>query len=167
LPQFDEKQAEYLGLLLAVAQPPQEQVMSEAFRPFDPVLVSLAKRPARNSLAVFGKPLLHLGIANIGKTANVKADVSPAGKVKFASAYDLRRSFGARWSQRVMPVALQQLMRHEDSDATMRYYVGQNAEATADAVWEAFERQSVDRIANSGPADGERQEAEQPAKPYS
>ena len=33
-----------------------------------------------------------------------------------------------------MPIVLQQLMRHENIETTMRYYVGQNAEATADAV---------------------------------
>lgn len=36
-----------------------------------------------------------------------------------------------------MPAVLQQLMRHEDISTTMRFYVGKNAEATADAVWEA------------------------------
>jgi integrase len=73
-------------------------------------------------------------ISRFGEAAKVKVDEKGA-KVKFASAHDLRRAFGARWSTRVMPAVLQQLMRHESIDTTMKYYVGQNAEAMADAVW--------------------------------
>jgi integrase len=61
------------------------------------------------------------------------------GVVKYASAHDLRRSFGVRWSNRVMPAVLKELMRHESIDTTMKYYVGRNAEATADALWAAFD----------------------------
>ncbi|HMP08139.1 MAG TPA: hypothetical protein PJ982_17460, partial [Lacipirellulaceae bacterium] len=39
---------------------------------------------------------------------------------EFASAHDLRRSFGFRWSRRVMPTILRELMRHESIDTTMR-----------------------------------------------
>ena len=60
-----------------------------------------------------------------------------AGKVKFASAHDLRRAFGFRWPTRVMPPILQQLMRHATIQTTMEYYVGRNAEAAADALWDA------------------------------
>ena len=31
------------------------------------------------------------------------------------------------------------LMRHESIETTMRYYVGRNANTTADAVWKAYE----------------------------
>lgn len=80
-------------------------------------------------------------ISAIGEAAVVKVDTNPiSGKVKFASAHDLRRSFGARWAPRVMPVVLQELMRHESISTTLRYYVGQNAEATADAIWAAAEK---------------------------
>lgn len=54
---------------------------------------------------------------------------------KFASAHDLRRSFGFRWSRLVMPPVLKELMRHSKVDTTMKYYVGLNAEATADELW--------------------------------
>lgn len=60
--------------------------------------------------------------------------------VKYASAHDLRRSFGERWSTRVMPQVLMALMRHESIATTMRYYVGRNANTTADAVWEGYKR---------------------------
>jgi len=74
--------------------------------------------------------------SRIGKAANVKVDTKK-GQVKYASAHDLRRSFGARWAMRVMPPVLQELMRHETIQTTMRYYVGRNARTTAAALWEA------------------------------
>jgi integrase len=82
-----------------------------------------------------------------GKTLVDKAGVKVA-KAKYASAHDLRRAFGFRWSARVMPPVLQQLMRHEDISTTLTYYVGRNAEATADAVWDAF----ANGFANSDPS---------------
>ena len=36
-----------------------------------------------------------------------------------------------------MPQILMQLMRHEDISTTMKYYVGREAEATADVLWAA------------------------------
>ena len=35
----------------------------------------------------------------------------------------------------VMPTVLRELMRHADINTTMRYYVGVNADATADELW--------------------------------
>lgn len=80
-------------------------------------------------------------IGRIGKAAGVKVDVySRTGKPKFATAHDLRRSFGQRWSTRVMPQLLMQLMRHESIDTTQAFYVLQDAEATADLLWKAHDR---------------------------
>lgn len=73
----------------------------------------------------------------IGTAAGVKVNTSSAGKVKYASAHDLRRSFGERWSRRVMPAVLQELMRHESIETTMLFYVGRNAENTAAVLWAA------------------------------
>ena len=53
---------------------------------------------------------------------------SRTGKIKFASAHDLRRSFGNRWAKRAMPAVLQRLMRHENIDTTLRYYVDLDAD---------------------------------------
>jgi len=91
-------------------------------------------------------------ISEIGKRAGVKVNSHPKTKVdkktgerktvevvKFASAHDLRRSFGERWSERVLPKVLMELMRHESIQTTMRFYCGQNAQRTADAAWAAFE----------------------------
>ena len=81
----------------------------------------------------------HVGrvISSIGKEAGVEVR-DDEGKVKFASAHDLRRSFGDRWSKRVMPAVLKELMRHDSIETTMRYYIGRDAEATAAVVWSAY-----------------------------
>jgi len=85
-------------------------------------------------------------VCRIGEVAGVKVQTKTvrAGgrsiqRTKCASAHDLRRSFGERWAMRVMPAVLQELMRHENIQTTMRYYVGRNAERTAEAVWDAFQ----------------------------
>lgn len=69
-------------------------------------------------------------ISEIGKTAGVIVNASG----KAASAHDLRRSFGARWSRLVMPQVLQLLMRHDDISTTMRYYVGSDTLHAAEVV---------------------------------
>jgi integrase len=83
-----------------------------------------------------GKHWVSHVVSQIGKAAGVIVD---AGKGKHASAHDFRRSFGARWAVLVMPQVLMELMRHESIETTMRYYVGRQAEATADAAWAAWE----------------------------
>ena len=82
-------------------------------------------------------------ISKIGKKAGVivgtrtklNEDGEPETVNKFASAHDLRRSFGFRWSRRVMPPVLKELMRHTDIATTIKYYVGVNAQATAEELW--------------------------------
>lgn len=80
-------------------------------------------------------------VSMIGRRAGVRVSSDPRDpeKVKYASAHDLRRAFGERWASRVMPAVLKELMRHESIETTLRYYVGTNAERTADVCWEAFE----------------------------
>ena len=91
-------------------------------------------------------------LSAIGKKAGVKVrskvkskidpatgERRPVEVVKFASAHDLRRSFGERWAERVLPKVLMELMRHESIGTTMRFYVGQNAQRTADAAWAAYD----------------------------
>jgi integrase len=69
-------------------------------------------------------------------------------KRKYASTHDLRRAFGLRWSTRVMPIVLQQLMRHESIETTLRYYVGRDADAVADTLWEAVESANSGAVGN-------------------
>lgn len=47
---------------------------------------------------------------------------------KFAGAHDFRRAFGTRWSKRVMPAVLKQLMRHASIETTISFYVEHNAD---------------------------------------
>jgi hypothetical protein len=50
-----------------------------------------------------------------------------------------------------MPPVLMELMRHESIDTTLRYYVGRNVQATADTVWDAYQRE-MDRPKSENPA---------------
>ena len=86
-------------------------------------------------------------VSRIARAAGVKVDSTTkrdrkTGRarevVKRASAHDLRRSFGFRWSRRIMPAELRELMRHADIGTTMQFYVGRDAETTADALWAAY-----------------------------
>ncbi len=81
-------------------------------------------------------------VSKIGEKAGVKVYVDPKNpaKVKYASAHDLRRAFGERWAARLMPAQLMELMRHEAIETTLRFYVGTDAQRTADAAWAAFDR---------------------------
>lgn len=90
----------------------------------------------------------HVGryISAIGKAANVAT-----GDGKHATAHDLRRAFGFRWSRKVMPTVLRELMRHESIETTMTFYVGLNAEATADVLWQVAGESSGETAQNEAP----------------
>jgi integrase len=92
-----------------------------------------------------GRPLPHRVseiVSEIGEKAGVRVYVDPKDpdRVKYASAHDLRRAFGERWAARLMPAQLMELMRHESIETTLRFYVGTDAQRTADAAWAAFDR---------------------------
>lgn len=81
-------------------------------------------------------------VSKIGRAAKVKVSTDcRTSKVKYASAHDLRRSFGERWSAKVMPQVLMLLMRHESIDTTMKFYVGRNAKTAAQVLWDAYSLQ--------------------------
>jgi integrase len=61
-------------------------------------------------------------------------------RVKYASAHDLRRGFGVRWSKLVIPTQLIELMRHEDVSTTIQFYAGRDAQSTAEVAWAATAR---------------------------
>lgn len=72
----------------------------------------------------------------IGRKANIVVNVdSRSGKQKFASLHDLRRSFGQRWDQKVLPQHLMQLMRHDSIETTLKFYAGNDACLAAKAIW--------------------------------
>ena len=74
-------------------------------------------------------------VATIEKRKRVDGKLVATTAKKFATAHDLRRSFGTRWAKRVMPAVLQRLMRHANIGTTMKYYVTIDADAVADEVW--------------------------------
>ena len=83
-------------------------------------------------------------VAEFGKMAGVV--VSGKGETaKCASAHDLRRSFGDRWAERVMPPVLQKLMRHANIQTTLRYYVNKEAGDVEDACDAAMAREAPRR----------------------
>ncbi len=73
--------------------------------------------------------------SEIGRRAGI---VVRKAEGKFASAHDLRRSFGIRWASRVKPATLQLLMRHRSIETTLKYYVAQDADEIADELWRGF-----------------------------
>jgi integrase len=73
----------------------------------------------------------------IGKMAGVVVDVNATGKVKYASAHDLRRSFGTRWAKRVMPFVLMTMMRHANIQTTEQFYVDIGAEDISASIFAA------------------------------
>jgi len=54
---------------------------------------------------------------------------------KHVSAHDLRRAFATRWSQKVTPTALRQLMRHRSIETTMKHYVHLDLATLAGELW--------------------------------
>ena len=86
-------------------------------------------------------------ISEFGKAAKIIVN----SRSKFASAHDLRRSFGERWAMRVMPQLLMQLMRHSSIETTMRFYVGRNALAVSDMLYELAAKEKRDSEAKQTP----------------
>jgi len=84
------------------------------------------------------KDIVSRMVSAIGEKAGVVVDQrTKAGETvrKFASAHDLRRAFGQRWSRKLRPQDLQKLMRHASLTTTFAYYVDNDAETAADAIW--------------------------------
>ncbi len=74
-------------------------------------------------------------VATVEKRKRVDGKLTTTTVKKFASAHDLRRAFGTRWSSRIMPPVLRRLMRHADIGTTMKYYVTLDADAVGDELW--------------------------------
>jgi len=74
-------------------------------------------------------------IQSIGKRAGVKAGKGRGGEIHFASAHDLRRSFGVRWARKVDEDELRRLMRHSSIETTREFYIGSEDDLLAVDVW--------------------------------
>jgi len=70
-------------------------------------------------------------ISAIGKAAKVVTNKSES---RFATAHDLRRSFGTRWARKLTPAILRDLMRHSCVETTMKDYIDQSAEDVGDVL---------------------------------
>ncbi len=93
-------------------------------------------RVFRLSGLLSGKPItpkrVSRVVSEVGKRAGVIVNKIDG---KYASAHDLRRSFGTRWAPKVRPATLQLLMRHESIETTLKYYVAQDADDIASELW--------------------------------
>lgn len=71
-----------------------------------------------------------LKISEIGELAKVE---TPTG---FATAHDLRRSFGQRWAAKVRPLTLKKLMRHSSMETTLKFYLTLSAADAGQDLWQ-------------------------------
>ena len=83
-------------------------------------------------------------LGNVGKAANVVTAANHRGEPVYASAHDLRRSFGNRWATRVQSAVLQKMMRHRSIQTTITFYANVAAIQTSDAIYEAYEGEDID-----------------------
>ena len=118
-PEFSEflmatPEADRRGLVFGIEGPVQGEPLT-------------TKRASRYISAV-GKAAKVIVAQDGGRKKLDKATGKMVTVPKFAGAHDLRRAFGTRWSKRVMPAVLKQLMRHRSIETTMSFYVEHNAD---------------------------------------
>lgn len=82
-------------------------------------------------------------ISEMGERAGVivKHD-DETGEKKFASAQDLRRTFGLTWARLVPSIELKALMRHQKISTTEKYYAIIQADEAAASLYERFGRKA-------------------------
>ncbi len=80
--------------------------------------------------------------------------VSAASKP--ASAHDLRRSFGFRWSRKLLPQDLKEAIRHASIQTILEFYVGESPKETASAMFTAV---SANKLANTNKKEASEKEA--------
>lgn len=80
-------------------------------------------------------------IAELGRKAGIVVKAhQKTGEKEFASAHDLRRSFGERWAKLVEAPFLQNMMRHSSITATLSYYSSRDAAEAGAHFDQAFHR---------------------------
>ena len=121
---------EFAELLATV---PAERRRGRVFQPLN--RDALPYSPSRDSIGPIVSLIGEKAGVIVGQRTKVDDQGNPETVNKFASAHDLRRAFGFRWSRRVMPPVLKELMRHTEIATTMKFYVGVNAQSTADELW--------------------------------
>jgi len=106
-------------------------------------------------------------IARMGRTAGIVVWRHPVtGKPKYASAHDLRRSFGQRWAMQVNPQTLCLLMRHQSLATTFGYYAVKDAQQAAEAIWGQFSGDFGANFGATGPSEGQKSKDAEDVNPY-
>lgn len=78
-------------------------------------------------------------IAEMGRKAGIVTNRDDTtGELVYASAQDLRRTFGLKWAKLVRSVELKALMRHRDIKTTEKYYAIEDANAAAASLQARF-----------------------------
>lgn len=109
----------------------------------------LGKTPKRErwgrviELPIAGQRQIGEQITAFGRAAGIVVNEQE----KHASAHDLRRSFGTRWAQKVMPNTLKTLMRHRDIQTTLRYYVDVSSSDAGREIWGGHVPKNVPKTA--------------------
>lgn len=85
-------------------------------------------------------------ISQLGKRANIRVSETPTRTpgiidVKYASAHDLRRSFGERWALIVEPNLLMEMMRHSTFETTKKFYLTRNARDYSQRIKQLWQKQ--------------------------
>ena len=119
--------------------------------PLTPDFVDLLRGIPEEKRVGFVFPIPGKKVTRLKSTRDIGRRISEAGEAagirvndsKYASAHDLRRAFAVRWAPRVTQTVLCELMRHESIESVKQYYLGQAAEATADAVWLGWSKTHV------------------------
>ncbi len=102
-------------------------------------------------------------LVDIGEFAGIKVDEKTDNKTGeskpvYASAHDLRRSFGTRWAKRGLPIFhLKELMRHASVQTTQEYYIDIESDDTAEAVMNVFRGLKSDTLSDTGPETASKQ----------
>lgn len=125
---------------------------------FVPICPKTGERPKLDWTSKLITAIGQAAGVKVAERSSVDAAGKPASKVKYASAHDLRRAFGFRWSNKVRAPLLMQLMRHESIATTMQFYIGRDAEAAADELW----REDANEIANSSHSGRRKQKHQKP-----
>jgi integrase len=102
-------------------------------------LLTKAGDPMARTRDAVGPIVSAIGAAAAGAIVDQREKRNDDGDLEtvpaYASAHDLRRAFGFRWSRLIMPPVLKEQMRRTDISTTMKFYVGVNAKVTAEELW--------------------------------
>lgn len=112
-----------------LARTPVEERTGKIFRPL-----------GQDGQVITNETNLSRTITEFGEAAKIIVN-SKSGK--FASAQDLRRTYGTRWAPHVHPLVLKEMMRHAMLQTTEEYYIGLNTQVMAEELWKKTAKPKV------------------------